>query len=91
MYLQFLGVKERADVGASIAEQVGLAKECSAALIIGATPPSGCTAGTGGTYTSIAAGTKSEGIKCGTGVTAASKTCIATVSADGAVSIAVQG
>jgi type IV pilus assembly protein PilA len=39
---QFLGVKDKAEAGASVGEQIGLAKECSTAIRIGGPYPSHC-------------------------------------------------
>ena len=66
---QFLGVRDKAELGASIGEQVGLAKECSAAVLIDGPYPSGCaaTGATRFTFTSAAADANSAGVKCGRG------------------------
>ena len=64
---QFLGVKDRAEIGATIGENVGLAKECSAQLLIDGILPTDCTAGaTGGfTWTSAPATANAVGLACG--------------------------
>ena len=66
---QFLGVRERAQLGATIGENVGLAKECSAQLMIDGILPNGCTAGSAATdgfnWTSVAATANSVGVACG--------------------------
>ena len=97
---QFLGVKGKAELGASIAEAVGLAKECSAAVIINGPYPTDCaaTGATRYTFTSEAADEDSAGVACGSkevtdnGVTsvepyelASGDTCTITVNEDGAV------
>ena len=98
---QFLGVKGKAELGASIGEAVGLAKECSAAVIIDGPYPGGCadTGATRYTFTSEAADEDSAGVACGRGeVTAAdssvsveklelgeNESCTITVNDDGAV------
>ena len=62
---QFLGVRDRAELGASIGEQVGLAKECSAQLIIDGILPDNCDATNGFTWESVAATANSAGVACG--------------------------
>jgi type IV pilus assembly protein PilA len=89
---QFLGVRNKAELGSSIGEAVGLAKECSAAVIIGGPYPSGCAQPTSGatswyTFTSAAADDKSAGVACGDSITlAASDTCTIAVDGDGVIS-----
>ena len=85
---QFLGVRDKAELGASIGEAVGLAKECSAAVLIDGPYPSGCSGTAGGdryTFTSAEADANSEGVKCGRGeVTANNVTTVETLElADG--------
>ena len=88
---QFLGVRNKAELGSSIGEAVGLAKECSAAVIIGGPYPTGCAAPSGNatawyTFTSAAADAKSEGVKCGKAITlGVGDTCKIEVDGDGAI------
>ena len=63
---QFLGVRDRAELGAEIGEQVGLAKECSSALILGLGQlPANCDATTGFSFESAAANDITAGVPCG--------------------------
>ena len=87
---QFLGAKDKAEINASIGEEFALAKECSSALIGELPLPTGCVAGTGGTFTSIAAKANGAGAKCGPTLTvAATETCAIAVSSAGAITYAV--
>ena len=89
---QFLGVKDKAEAGASIGEQVGLAKECSTAIRIDGPYMAGCgTAGANAGDPYTAPGTNPVfqsaaaplGTKCGPTVTTnADKACIVTVNKD---------
>ena len=45
----FLGVKDKATVNAEIGENIGLAKECSAAILIGGPYPDNCNGGNAAT------------------------------------------
>ena len=87
---QFLGVRNKAELGSSIGEAVGLAKECSAAVIIGGPYPTGCTAPSSTdpsyTFTSDAADAKSAGVKCGKAITLTTgDTCTIEVDEYGAI------
>jgi type IV pilus assembly protein PilA len=62
---QFLGVKDRAALAASIGENVGLAKECSALQLIGGPFTTDCTEATGFNWESLPATTNSAGVACG--------------------------
>ena len=62
---QFLGVRERAELGASIGENAGLAKECSALQLIGGPFTTDCTEAAGFSWTSDAATANSAGVACG--------------------------
>ena len=93
---QFLGVRDRAELGATIGEQVGLAKECSSAVILGlGAPPAGCTPSplsgtTAFTWTSAAATTNTEGTACGPDDDlAATETCTISVDTDGVMAFSV--
>ena len=90
---QFLGVRDRAELGSNIGAQVGLAKECASAIIIGlANLPANCTTATGYTFTSAAATANSAGVACGplaADELAVGETCTIAVTPAGAITYTV--
>jgi type IV pilus assembly protein PilA len=86
---QFLGVRARAELGAEIAENIGLAKECSSAMILelpAAALTAPCEEDTGGEWISGAADDNSAGIQCGPNIELIpGDTCTITVNAEGVI------
>lgn len=93
---RFLGARDIAEAKSGIAEQVGLAKECSAYVITGGAgggltePATGdCAAdGTGGTFTANLTNAAPAGVTClGTDVSNATS-IVVTVASDGQITCA---